>query len=118
MDSEKETLLHSRCSIPEREAQASRHQWLLKGLWNQDYCPWIPARYVLAVVSFLGFFIVYALRVNLSMAIVTMVNNSANGTPKDVSREIILCTTMTSFYHSNLTGLRHSKALKCLFTVI
>uniref|UniRef100_A0A1X7UP95 Major facilitator superfamily (MFS) profile domain-containing protein n=1 Tax=Amphimedon queenslandica TaxID=400682 RepID=A0A1X7UP95_AMPQE len=39
----------------------------------------LPARYTLAIMSFLGFVMIYALRVNLSMAIVIMVNNSANG---------------------------------------
>ncbi len=41
-------------------------------LWRRDYCPALPARYVLAIMSFLGFCNVYALRVNLSMAIVEM----------------------------------------------
>ena len=45
-------------------------------IWHTDWCPWIPARYVLAVMSFLGFVNVYALRVNLSMALVVMVNNT------------------------------------------
>ena len=42
-----------------------------------DMCPWIPARYSLAILSFLGFFNVYALRVNLSVAIVQMDNSTA-----------------------------------------
>ena len=37
-------------------------------LWHKDWFPWIPARYVLALMSFLGILNVYALRVNLSMA--------------------------------------------------
>ena len=41
-------------------------------VWRRDYCPQIPARYVLAFMSFLGFCNVYALRVNLSVAIVEM----------------------------------------------
>jgi ACS family sodium-dependent inorganic phosphate cotransporter-like MFS transporter 5 len=57
----------------------------LKILWRQDCCPCIPARYVLAVMGFLGFVNVYALRVNLSMAIIKMVNSSANATLHDVS---------------------------------
>ena len=39
--------------------------------------PWIPARYALAIISFLGLFNVYALRVNLSVAIVQMDNSTA-----------------------------------------
>ena len=42
-----------------------------------DIFPWIPARYSLAILSFLGFFNVYALRVNLSVAIVQMDNSTA-----------------------------------------
>ena len=38
--------------------------------------PWIPARYVMTMLGFLGFFNLYALRVNLSVAIVAMVDNS------------------------------------------
>ena len=44
--------------------------------WRRNCCPCVPARYVLALIAFLGFCNVYALRVNLSMAIVLMVNTS------------------------------------------
>ena len=43
-----------------------------------DCFPWVPARYVIVIIGALGFVNVYALRVNLSMAIVRMVNSSAN----------------------------------------
>ena len=36
----------------------------------------MPARYVLTIMMFLGFVNVYALRINLSMAIVAMANNN------------------------------------------
>lgn len=39
--------------------------------------PWISARYSLAILGFLGFFNVYALRVNLSVAIVQMANSTS-----------------------------------------
>lgn len=39
--------------------------------------PFIPARYVIAIVGCLGFVNVYGLRVNLSVAIVQMVNSTA-----------------------------------------
>ncbi|XP_055339424.1 sialin-like isoform X2 [Paramacrobiotus metropolitanus] len=38
--------------------------------------PWIPARYILVILAFFGFFNLYALRVNLSVAIVAMVGNA------------------------------------------
>jgi hypothetical protein len=37
----------------------------------------IPARYVVAFLSFLGFIVNYALRININIAIVAMVNSSA-----------------------------------------
>ena len=42
--------------------------------------PWIPARYSLAILGFLGLFNVYALRVNLSVAIVQMDNSTTQMT--------------------------------------
>ena len=44
----------------------------------RDYFPCIPARYVLSVMGSLGFLIVYALRVNMSVALVAMVNETAS----------------------------------------
>ena len=44
----------------------------------RDYFPCIPARYVLSVMGSLGFLIVYALRVNISVALVAMVNETAS----------------------------------------
>ncbi|CAF2977804.1 unnamed protein product, partial [Rotaria sp. Silwood2] len=38
-------------------------------LWGK----WIPARYTIAMWAFFGFFCLYAMRVNLSVAIVAMV---------------------------------------------
>eukprot|EP00112_Aurelia_sp_Birch-Aquarium-sp1_P023445 Seg699.7 transcript_id=Seg699.7/GoldUCD/mRNA.D3Y31 product="Vesicular glutamate transporter 2" protein_id=Seg699.7/GoldUCD/D3Y31 len=38
-------------------------------------CHWLPKRYLLAILSFFGFLNVYALRVNLSVALVAMVSN-------------------------------------------
>ena len=48
-----------------------------RGCLKRDYFPCIPARYVLAIMLSLGFTIVYGLRVNLSVAIVQMVNGTA-----------------------------------------
>ncbi|XP_046544390.1 LOW QUALITY PROTEIN: sialin-like [Haliotis rubra] len=46
-------------------------------------CQWIQARHVLALMAFIGFFNVYCLRVNLSMALVAMVNTSSTATNND-----------------------------------
>ena len=48
-----------------------------QGLWRHDCFPWLPARYVLAVMGFLAFVNVFLLQANLSMAIVQMVNDSS-----------------------------------------
>ena len=45
-----------------------------------DLVPIIPARYVTALIASVGFIIVFALRVNLSMAMVVMANSSAINT--------------------------------------
>ncbi len=43
---------------------------------SKDCVPWIKCRVVITIMTFLGLVNVYALRVNLSMAIIVMVNNS------------------------------------------
>ena len=84
---EKEALLYNRCASPETgEARVAHWSAGFKKAWRRDYCPCVPARYTLAIMSFLGFVVLYALRVNLSMAIVIMVNNSANGSANNVRR--------------------------------
>ena len=39
--------------------------------------PWVGARHIFALLGFLGFVNVYAMRVNLSVAIVAMVNQTS-----------------------------------------
>lgn len=56
---------------------------LLSRIWRLDCIPCIPSRYMLAIVSCLGFVNVYALRVNLSVAIVQMINSTT--TPRNGS---------------------------------
>ncbi len=45
-----------------------------KSKWRVT-CDCMPKRYLLALLSFFGFLNVYALRVNLSVALVAMVSN-------------------------------------------
>ena len=66
MDEEKQRLL----------SPQAKEQLLYRRIWRKDLCPFVPARYALAIMSFLGFVNVYALRVNLSMAIVEMDNDT------------------------------------------
>lgn len=49
-------------------------------------CSLLPKRYLLAILSFFGFMNVYALRVNLSVALVAMVSNK---TVTDVTGKFI-----------------------------
>ena len=44
----------------------------------RDYFPCVPARYIMSIMGCFGFLIVYALRVNMSVALVAMVNESAS----------------------------------------
>ena len=53
--------------------------------WHYNVCPCLPSRYAVVAIAFLGFVNVYALRTNLSMAIVAMVNSSANASTHFVS---------------------------------
>ena len=55
-----------------------------------DCLPCVPARYILALVSCLGFVQVYALRVNLSVAIVQMVNNDSSQQQHAASAKVAL----------------------------
>ncbi|XP_067142428.1 sialin-like isoform X2 [Centruroides vittatus] len=56
----------------------------------------IPTRYVLMFMGFLGFCNVYALRVNLSVALVSMVNNTATKKNTSVSDECPLQNTTST----------------------
>ena len=53
-----------------------------------DFAPCIPARYVLAVMSSLGFANVYFLRINLSVALVQMDRNTASATVMNRSAKV------------------------------
>ena len=65
----------------------------LARLWRHDFCPFIPARYTLVLVGFLGFFILYALRVNLFIAIVAMVDDSGGNS----SHRVRTCRVAITF---------------------
>ena len=73
----------------------------IRALWRTDVFPFLPARYVLAIMGFLGFFNVYALRVNLFMTIVAMVNESADPSSNLVRahcvRILFFCLQFISF---------------------
>ena len=67
-----------------KKSSNSERLALLAGA-NKERGSGVPARYVLAVLSFLGFANVYALRVNLSMAIVAMVQQPDDPPASEVS---------------------------------
>ena len=67
----------------------SKHAWRLQGcprIWHRDVCPCIPTRYVLALVSCLGFINASILRVNLSVAIVQMDATTASAVTNTSAR--------------------------------
>ena len=102
MENEKQPLLAK--EVPRESPRG------IRGLWRHDFFPCIPARYVLAIMSFFGFVNVYALRVNLSMAIVPMVNNSANASsnivssPNQYSVVILLYSSLRSTFDIMYVG--------------
>lgn len=56
--------------------------WILCNVWRvagvsqrMAFLAWLPKRYVLSIMVFWGFFTMYALRVNLNVAIGAMVHN-------------------------------------------
>lgn len=51
---------------------------------------WIKCRTVLGIMGFLGFASVYAMRVNLSVAIVAMVN-ATSPTPSNSTSDVDVC---------------------------
>ena len=71
------------------DGEPERPRSLPERLWRRSPAPCIPARYSLAVLSFLGLMNVYALRINLSVAIVETVNSTAvaHGAPVRVRCE-------------------------------
>ncbi len=73
--------------------------------WSYDCVPFIPARYTLALVSCLGFINVYALRVNLSVAIVQMANSTA--TARNSSAEVrAACSIIVTQFLFVVLGIR------------
>ena len=64
----------------------------------RDMLACLPVRYIFSILAFLGFVFNYALRVNMNVVILAMMNHTALGevhkahkvyTPKDVSERMI-----------------------------
>ena len=53
----------------------------------KDCCPWVKCRVVVTLMAFLGFVNIYILRVNLSMAIVVMANDTGTGSSANYSQQ-------------------------------
>ena len=85
MTDEKHRLLPSSPSSSFYKLRAGEVVGLLRRVWRHDYCPFVPARYTLPAFGFLGFFVVYLLRANLSIAIVAMVDDTDGNSSSLVS---------------------------------
>lgn len=74
----------------------------------------IPARYILSVLGSIAMAIIYGLKVNLSVALVAMVNHTAVGhahedsdlSDSDVNREVCLAENTTSSSDNQVNILR------------
>ncbi|XP_076348192.1 sialin-like [Tachypleus tridentatus] len=72
---------------------------------KKPLCNWIPARYAVTFLTFLGVFIVYALRANLSVTLVAMLNNTALETNETISKECPVVHSLNdSSYHYEKDG--------------
>ena len=109
MDEKKPLLKKKRGGFDDNDLSRENYWSGLKELWHQDCCPCIPARYILAIMGFFGFVNVYALRVNLSMAIIEMVNTSANGSSPHVSHYKTGNEESMFYFYSNSIGHQHNK---------
>uniref|UniRef100_A0A3Q2HMX8 Sialin n=1 Tax=Equus caballus TaxID=9796 RepID=A0A3Q2HMX8_HORSE len=73
---------------PSDGEEASDSTPLLQGAWPAEGAPvCCSARYNLAVLAFFGFFVLYALRVNLSVALVDMVDSNTTSADNVTSKE-------------------------------
>ena len=88
------------------EPTRQKRGWLHR-LRRKNMCSWLPARYVLAVMSFLGLMNVYILRVNLGVALVVMVNKTSNDSHNEIQPHSVSYVCKPRFkcaliYHSFL----------------
>ena len=65
----------------------------VQALWRKDWCPCIPARFVIVLWCFLGLFCMYALRATLSIAILVMVKEGDSEDSQD---------TVTQVHHNGI----------------
>ncbi|XP_004864008.2 sialin isoform X3 [Heterocephalus glaber] len=80
---------------------------LLLGARRADAAPvCCSARYNLAILSFFGFFVLYALRVNLSVALVEMVDSNTTAADNRTSKECAEHSDLVKVPH-NQTGKRY-----------
>ncbi|GFY72486.1 sialin, partial [Trichonephila inaurata madagascariensis] len=67
-----------------------------------------PTRYVFALLGFFGFFNVYAMRVNLNVAIIAMVKESNHSSGTN-SQEVMACQELLQEVpHGNSSAKSHS----------
>lgn len=67
-------------------------------------CSCLPKRYLVAILSFFGFVNVYALRVNLSVALVAMVSNTT-GHYENGTAYVIVSIVYILFFHTYIIAV-------------
>ena len=89
-DSETKRLLNAaapRLNDGAEKKQIMRSRWI-PTCWYIDLLPCIKARFVLSFMLFLGLCNVYALRVNLSVAIVSMTSKNPSHDQRSVDHQL------------------------------
>ncbi|XP_048209644.1 sialin [Perognathus longimembris pacificus] len=94
-------------AVNEEDEESSDSTPLLQAAGPAEAAPvCCSARYNLAVLSFFGFFVLYALRVNLSVALVDMVDSNTTTADNRTSQECAEHSAMIKVLH-NRTGKRY-----------
>ena len=80
------------------EKKMLRSRWM-PTCWYIDCFPCIKARFVLSFMIFLGLCNVYALRVNLSVAIVPMTSKNPPHNQRSVDHQLAIYTYPPTYHH-------------------
>ena len=77
-------------------------------LWRKDWCPCIPARFVIVLWCFLGLFCMYAMRATLSIAILAMVKEGDSEGSQDTGTKVSYLWGVGPTHYCMCTGFSYS----------